>query len=384
MLFKNGRILPICAPEIASGWLQVEDGKILALGAMDSCPDYEGECIDLAGKTLMPGMIDAHCHIGLLNSELGFPGVDVNEMTDPVTPQMNAVDGIYPSDRCFAEALASGVTTVVTGPGSGNVIGGQMAAIKTCGHRVEEMILRAPLAMKMAFGENPKRVYNGKNRTPMTRMATASILRETLTKAREYMGQKDRADAGNGEAPKFDAKYEALLPLLRGEMKAHIHAHRADDILTAIRIMNEFRLSYMIVHGTEGHLIAEDILAEGVGVASGPFFGERSKPELTNLTPASPGRMSGAGVPVAIITDHPVIPLERLPICAGLAVREGMDYEKALRAITLTPAELCEIDDRVGSLAPGKDADLLVFAGDPLSIYEKPEMVFVNGEKKLG
>lgn len=380
MLLCNAEIHTMTGPAVPSGSVRIRAGKIEAVGA-GNFPPLPGErVVDLRGAGLYPGFVDAHTHLGMWEDALTFEGDDGNEETDPVAPQLRAVDAVNPMDRCFSEALAAGVTTVVTGPGSADPIGGQLAAIKTYGKRIDDMIVKAPLAVKMALGENPKTVYHGKNEAPSTRMATASLIRAELFKAKRYLQDLARAKTDEeADPPDFDMKCEALLPALRGEIEVHFHAHRADDIFTAIRIAKEFRLNYVIVHGTEGHLIAGSLKKEGTRVLSGPLLCDRSKPELRNLTPASPGILAKNGVPTAIVTDHPVVPIQYLPLCAALAVREGMDHEAALRAITVNPARICGIDGRVGSIEAGKDADLAAFAGDPLRLEAKPLAVIAGG-----
>ena len=375
---------------IEDGFLLTQDGRIQNLGPMSQCPalsDFPAqEVYDLAGKSVYPGFIDAHCHMGLAEEGLNFEGDDLNEMTDPVTPHLRGIDAINPLNKSFSEAVDAAITTVITGPGSANAIGGQFCAIKTFGHNVDRMVLKAPVAMKFALGENPKTVYHGKNLAPNTRMATASLIREQLTKAQRYRQDKNKAleDEESFDPPEYDAKCEALLPLLERKIPAHFHAHRADDIFTALRIAAEFDLRFVIVHGTEGHLIADILAGEEVRVLAGPILCDRSKPELRNLTPANPGLLAGAGVQTAIITDHPVIPVQYLPLCAALAVREGMEEGDALRAITITPARICGLDRRVGSIAPGKDADLAVFDQHPLSFSAKPRLVFCGGKRVKG
>ena len=388
MLLYNATVYCMDRPAIARGFVRFDEvsGKITEVGEMPAQGLAE-EGIDLQGAGIYPGFIDAHTHLGLWEDGLNFEGDDGNEETDPITPHLRAIDAVNPRDRCFAEAREAGITTVLTTPGSANPIGGQIAAIKTAGGRIDGMIVKAPAAMKMALGENPKTVYNGKSQAPMTRMATAALIREQLFKAKAYAEALQRAEESeqedDGDAldkPEFDMKCEALLPVLRREIQVHFHAHRADDMFTAIRLAKEFHLDYVLVHGTEGHQIAQELREEGARVLSGPFLADRSKPELREQTPASPGILSAAGVPVAIVTDHPVIPVQYLPLCAGLAVREGMAEEAALRAITLSPAEICGIQDRVGSITPGKDADLVVFRGSPLALSAKPERVFIQGK----
>lgn len=381
MLIIHAHLHTMAGADIADGYLRTEGNQIAELGGMPVEPKPGEEVIDAQGAGLYPGFVDAHTHLGMWEDGLTFEGDDGNEETDPVTPQLRAIDAINPVDRCFQEALHAGVTTVVTGPGSANAIGGQMAAVKTYGSCIDHMIVKAPFAIKMALGENPKSVYHGKNQAPSTRMSTAALIREQLYKAKRYQGELERAEKDEDfDMPEFDMKCEALLPALRREIQVHFHAHRADDIFTAVRIAKEFQLDYVVVHGTEAHLIAGGLVETGTRVLSGPFLCDRSKPELRNQTPSTPGILSGAGVPTAIITDHPVIPIQYLPVCAGLAVREGMDYEEALRAITINPAKICGLDHRLGSLEVGKDADLVLFDQDPLTIAAKPKMVIAGGK----
>lgn len=369
----------MAGPVIADGWLRAEDGKIQALGPMPA-PECAGAVHDCGGLAMYPGFVDAHTHLGMWGDALGFEGADGNEETDPVTPQLRAIDGLNPMDRGFSEALAAGVTTVVTGPGSANPIGGQLAAVKTYGQCVDDMVVKAPLAIKMALGENPKSVYHGQERAPMTRMATAALIREELWKAKRYAEDLARSEEDeDADPPEFDMKAQALLPALRREIQVHIHAHRADDIFTAVRIAQEFHLDFVIVHCTEGHLVAPRLRQAGVRALCGPLLTDRSKPELRAQTPACPGALAAAGVPVAVITDHPETPAQYLPLCAGLAARCGLPREEALRAVTINPARICGIAGRVGSLEPGKDADFTLFAGDPLVNFETPALVVAGG-----
>lgn len=381
MLIIHAEIHTMAGREIHNGTIRVHRGVIQTVGRTALKPKPGEQVLDVAGAGVYPGFVDAHTHLGMWEDGLTFEGDDGNEETDPVAPQLRAVDAVNPMDRCFSEALQAGVTTVVTGPGSANPIGGQLAAVKTYGTRMDDMIVKAPVAIKMALGENPKSVYHGKNETPSTRMATAALIREELYKAKRYLEDTERAKTDKDfDAPEFDMKCASLVPALKGEVEVHFHAHRADDIFTAIRIAKEFRLNYVIVHGTEGHLIAKALKKEGARVLSGPFLCDRCKPELKNLTPRTPGILAKNGVLTAIITDHPVVPLQYLPVCAALAVREGMDPAEALKAITVNPAKICGIDDRVGTIESGKDADLVVFDSDPLSLTAKPRYVIAGGE----
>lgn len=379
MLIINGIIHPMDGPVIPCGFVNMEGGRITGVGPMDQAPEAE-DVLDAAGGHVLPGFIDAHCHIGLFGDGLGFEGDDCNEETDPATPHLRAIDGVNPFDRCFEEARAGGVTTVVTGPGSANPIAGQIAALKTAGRWVDDMIVAAPLAIKFALGENPKTVYNERHETPVTRMATAAVMREQLAKAQEYLKKKETAlHDEEEEAPDFDPKMEALIPLLKGQISAHFHAHRADDIATAVRIAREFDLRYVIVHGTEGHRVADILAREKAAVITGPIIGDRSKPELAHQTVANAARLAEAGVPVAICTDHPENPIQYLPLAAALTVRAGLPEETALAAITRTAAQLCGLDRRIGTLTPGKDADVVVWDGHPFDVSARVRATLIDG-----
>ena len=381
MVITHVKIEPITQKTIENGFIQINKSKIINFGLMENCPKEE-QVIDLPGCTVYPGWIDGHSHLGVFGDGMGFEGDDGNEDTDPITPQLRALDAINPLDRGFSEALAAGITTVVTGPGSANPIGGQMCAIKTAGCCVDDMVVKAPAAMKFAFGENPKTVYHGRSQAPVTRMATAALIRESLKKARRYQQDVElAAEDDDVDEPEYDIKCEALLPVLKGELKVHIHAHRADDICTALRICKEFQLDYVLVHCTEGYLIGDLLAKDKASVVCGPIISHRYKPELSQATMANPGILAGKGIPVSICTDHPEIPIDFLTISAGLAVREGMDYHKALESLTIVPARQCGIEDRVGSIEVGKDADLVIYDQDPFTLAAKPKMVFINGEQ---
>lgn len=361
-----------------SGWVLLEDDKIAATG--EGRPPACAEVLDGEGGVLTPGLIDIHSHLGLYEDGLGFEGADGNEDTDPVTPQLRAIDGINPMDRGFQEARESGVTTVAVSPGSANPIGGQIALLKTAGRRVDDMVLKAPLAVKFALGENPKSVYHDKDEAPVTRMATAALIREQLYKAKEYFSRKARAeDDPDQDDPDYDSKLEALLPLLWGKAEVHFHAHRADDIFTALRIAKEFGLRAVIIHGTEAHLVADLLAEEHVPVVCGPYMTDRSKPELRHLTDEAPSLLCKAGIPTAVTVDHPEIPLRLLPMALMLAVRAGMDKTDALRAVTSVPAQIAGMENRIGSLREGMDADCVLWSGDPLDITTQVQAVFING-----
>lgn len=378
MIICNGKILPMEGEIIENGFISWENGKITGIGSMKNLP--EGEYIDVHGGWVLPGLVDAHTHLGLFEDSLGFEGEDGNEDTEPITPQLRVIDGINPMERSFAEARNAGVTCCVVSPGSCNPIAGQIAAIKTAGRRIDDMIIQAPCAMKFALGENPKSCYNDKDEAPVTRMATAALIRETLYKAQEYARQKKRAEEP-ADLPEYDAKLEALLPVLDGTCQAHFHAHRADDIFTALRIAREFSLKPVILHGTEAHLVADILAAEQVPICSGPSLTDRSKPELHHLTEQAPALLTAAGIPTAIITDHPETPLKHYMRCAVAAVQAGMQPMDALRAITIIPAQITGLDDRVGSLKIGKDADLFVTDGDPFDYRTKVTAVYIDGKQ---
>lgn len=382
MLIINGTVHTMEGLTIPGGYVEIRGNKIAGFGPMEECPkQWEGEVFDAQGGHIQPGFVDAHCHLGMFGDAVGVEGDDGNEATDPCTPHLRAVDAINPMDRCFQEAREAGVTTVLTGPGSANPISGQFAAIKTNGRWVDAMVLQAPAAMKLALGENPKLTYHERRETPTTRMATAAVIRENLAKAEEYREKLERAlEDEEEEKPEYDAKLEALLPVLRGELPVHIHAHRANDIVTGIRICKEFHLRYVIVHGTEGHLIPDLLAEEGAGVITGPCLGDRSKPELANQSLETPAILQRHGVKTAICTDHPETPIQYLPLCAAMAVRGGMDPESALACITIRAAELAGVAHRVGSLAPGKDADLTVTSSHPLNWLSRVRLVVMDGK----
>jgi imidazolonepropionase-like amidohydrolase len=376
ILIRNARVLTMEDDQVLQGGeILIQDGKIAAVGSALSAPG--ARVVDAKGMYALPGVVDAHCHIGMFEDGMGFEGDDGNEATDPLTPQLRALDAINPMDRCFSEALSAGVTCAATGPGSANVIGGQFLAMKTNGCDLEQMVIKEPLAMKAAFGENPKRVYSGKHQTPETRMATAAILRGALMDAREYLKKKQ---LGGDKAPEFDLKKEMLSKVLSGELLLKCHAHRADDILTAIRIAREFGLRISLEHCTEGYLIADALKRANVPCILGPLLSDRSKIELRNMSFKAPGILHKAGVRFALMTDHPVIPMQYLMVQAGICVREGLDEMEALRAITLNAAWAIGLDDRLGSLKAGKDADIALYDGHPLDTRTRVKQVYVNGE----
>ena len=367
---------------IEKGYIQLDDGKITALGS--GVPNMLPEdSIDAKGGLLLPGFIDAHTHLGILEDGLDFEGDDCNESNDPFTPQMRALDGINPFDRCFEEARMRGITAAASCPGSANACGGEICAVKTAGRRADDMVIES-CGIKFALGENPKRVYNDKGETPMTRMAIAALIREGLYKARRYAHDTDSyySDSEDRDPPEYDIKCEALLPLLDRKQKAFFHCHRADDICTALRIAKEFSLDPVIIHGTEGHLIADILAKEEVPVIFGPLLCDRCKPEMKALELKNAAVLAENGVLTAICTDHTVTPIQYLPLSASAAIKGGLDRESALRALTIAPAQILGIDERVGSLEPGKDADLQLYpAGcDPLDLLSEPLLVMIDGQ----
>ncbi len=379
-LIKNAHIYAMDGSEYENGCVLFDD-KIQYVGKNWAFPDAD-EVIDAKGLIVTPGLIDAHCHLGMFEDSLGFEGDDGNEDSDPVTPHLRAIDAINPFDRGFEEARAAGVTAVVTGPGSANPVGGQFAALKTAGICVDDMIIKAPAAMKFALGENPKTVYNEKNQAPVTRMGTMAIIRELLMKAKNYKEQLDLYLAGKEEndKPEFDVKLEAMLPVLAKEIPVKIHAHRADDICSAIRLKKEFDIDVTIEHCSDGDRIADILEREKLPVMLGPTLSDRSKPELSNLTFDTYRNLSDRGVDTAIITDHPEITIGNLPLCAVMAVKRGMDRMKALAGITITAARNCRIDNRVGSLEKGKDADICIWTKLPVDFDAECVRVFIDGK----
>ena len=379
MYVYNAKIFTMEDEIIDNGYIKIQDGKIVEIskGTPDEIADTD---INAMGKNVYPGFIDAHTHLGIIEDSLGFEGDDCNEETDPVTPHLRAIDGINPFDKCFEEAVDAGITCVLTSPGSANTICGSIFAIKTNGRRIDDMIIKN-VAMKFALGENPKTVYNDKSETPVTRMATVALIREALFKAKKYKDDLDRSITDEEyDAPEYDMKCEALLPLLNKQVSAHFHCHRADDIFTAIRICKEFDIECILVHATEGHKIADIITKEKIKAIVGPVICDRSKPEMKNLDTKNAGVLASEGVEIALCTDHPVIPVQYLFMSGAISIKNGLERQKALEAITISSAKICNIDDRVGSISIGKDADLCIFDGEPFDIMSSPLVVIINGE----
>lgn len=367
----GGKILTMAGRTIDIGTVLVDRGKIVGVEEGKFVPPGADE-VDVSGKIVMPGMIDAHTHLGIVEEIYREEGDDGNEITDPVTPHLRAIDAVNPMDLGFRDALAGGITTVVTGPGSANIIGGEMVAMKTCGTVVDEMIVRFPVGLKAALGENPKRSYGRDKKTPATRMASAAILREALTRGQDYLKK---------ESPDRDLKMEALGRVLKLEVPLRVHAHRADDIMTAVRIAGEFGVHLVIEHCTEGHLVAGQLAERGIPAVIGPVITNRAKVEMQGLTLETARVLAEAGVRFAIMTDHPVVPIQYLAASAALAVKGGLSVERALKAVTIDAAGVLGLEKRLGSIEPGKDADFVVLDRHPLDISSRVEQVYINGKK---
>lgn len=374
---KNGTLHTAVSKETFIADILIDGGKIVKIGKGLSADG--AEVIDATGLHVYPGFVEAHCHIGLDGYGIGYEGHDYNELNDPVTPQVQAIDGINPFDPCMKMAAKAGVTCFATGPGSSNSIGGTFAAIKPVGTRVDNMIVKFPIAMKCAFGENPKRCYQKQGIS--SRMTNAAKIREALNKAKVYKAKIEAAGDDASKLPAYDQKSEALIPVLNHEIPLKAHAHQANDIFTAIRIAKEFGVGLTLEHVTEGHMIVDELAKENLPLAVGPTFGHASKFELQNKTWETPGILAKAGCHVSIITDAPVTPLHYLPLCAGLAIKAGMDEYEALRAVTINPAEHIGIADRVGSLEEGKDADVVIVDGCPFDVTGVVKHVLINGEE---
>lgn len=362
LLIKNAHIKPIVGEELEKGCILLgDDGKIAAIGVELTAP-VSAQIIDAGGRLVTPGFVEAHCHMGLHGQGLRWEGADYNESSDPITPHMRAIDGFDTFDGMLQDALRGGITTVCAGPGSANIVGGTFLVTKLVGKRIDKMVLKPNAAMKCAFGENPKSAFGQNKKAPKTRMATAAMLRELLFKAQAYQQEKD-----SGKEPKFDIKLEAMLPVMRKDIPLKAHAHRADDILTSIRIAKEFDLKLTLDHCTEGARIADELAEENYPALVGPILMGKSKPEVKNKTAETAGVLHKAGVKVCIITDAPVTAIENLPVCAGLAAQAGLPMEEAWKAITINPAQVLEVSERVGSLEVGKDADVVIWTADPLT-----------------
>ncbi|MCC8247963.1 amidohydrolase [Saccharothrix luteola] len=373
----GGYVVPVAGEPIDGGTVLVQDGKIVAVGADVEVPDGV-PVVDAAGGWVLPGFVEAHGHLGVHEEGEGWAGQDTNEMTDPNGARLRALDAINAADQGFADALAGGVTTAVVKPGSGNVIGGQTVAVKCWGRTADEMLVRNPVSVKSALGENPKRVYGEQKKLPSTRQGVAAVIRDAFTKAQDYVAKRDSAEDGAFER---NTTSEVLARVLSGELPWCQHCHRADDIATALRLAEEFGYRLIVNHGTEGHLIADVLAERGIPVIIGPLFTSRSKVEVRNRSLRNPGILARAGVQIAITTDHPVVPIHFLVHQVTLAVKEGLDPRVGLESITVNPARIMGLDDRVGSLRPGLDGDVVIWSGDPLDVMSRALKVYVEGRE---
>ncbi|GGP10118.1 amidohydrolase [Nonomuraea glycinis] len=377
LAITHGYVVPVDGDPIDDGTVLIRDGKIVEVGRDVEVPP-DCTVVDAEGGWVLPGFVEAHGHLGVYEEAEGWAGRDTNETTDPNGARLRALDAINPAELGFADALSGGVTTAVIKPGSANPIGGQTVAIKTWGRTVDEMLIREPVSVKSALGENPKRVYGDQKKLPSTRQGVAAVIREAFMKAQDY---RARRAAAREEGKPFDrdATLEVLVRVLDGELPWCQHTHRADDIATALRLADEFGYRLVINHGTEGHLLADLLAERGIPVIIGPLFTSRSKVELRQRSLRNPGILARAGVELAITTDHPVVPIHFLVHQATLAVKEGLDAAEALRSITVNPARIMGIDDRVGALRPGLDGDVVIWSGDPLDVMSRALRVFVSG-----
>ena len=364
---------------IEKGAIHIQDGILAEVGQIALKPMPDEEIIDAQGGWILPGFVEAHCHIGIQEEKKGMEGNDCNETVNPVTPWLRAIDAINPMDAAFKDAVRAGVTCVQVGPGSSNVVGGQFLVMKTFGRRIDDMVVKSPSAMKIAFGENPKVNYSGQNQSPATRMAIAGLLRRELYAAKAYCEQRKSA-LEQGDSFEKDFNMECWVPVFNGKIPLKAHVHRVDDIFTAIRIAKEFGLSMTLDHCSEGHLVAEELAEEGYAAIVGPDFASRSKIEVQNVAFKTAGILHRAGVQVAITTDHPVSLIQSLPLCAGLAVKAGLPFMEGLRAITIEAARIAGVADRVGSLEAGKDADICIFNANPMEIMSKTLYTIIGGK----
>lgn len=376
MYLYNAKINTFAGKVITLGYVSVDDGKITEVSEGTPANITEDD-YDCCGNTIFPGFIDAHTHMGLFESGIGVEGDDCNEDSDPVTPNLRTIDAVNTDDRSFEMARKAGITTVVTGSGSANPIGSDIIAIKTCGRYADEAFVRT-VGIKFALGENPKSTFSDKDSAPVTRMATAAIIRETLFKAKRYISDKEKALANDEDLPEYEAKYEALEPLLKGEIKAFFHCHKKNDIMTAVRIAEEFRLDYVLVHCTEGYLVADVLAEKKAPVCIGPVISDFGKPELSGFTTENAGILRDAGVKVSICTDHPEVPIQYLALSAAIAGKQGLEHN--MESVTVNAAQICGIEDRVGSIEVGKDADLSVFSESPDGVGVLPVAVMIDGK----
>ncbi len=380
LAITNARLYPITQAPIEKGILLIQDGKVVGIGANLEIP-VGAQVFDVQGAVVMPGFVDAHTHVGLWGEAEGPSSYDGNEGSAAITPQVRGIDAINPAHHSFADARQAGITTLQTGPGSGNPIGGELLVVKTAGRIADKMVVRAPSGLKAALGENPKRFHGqAQKRMPSTRMGTAALIRENLIKAREYVRKQEAAKDHPEKMPESNLALESIAKVLRGEIPMRIHAHRADDIVTAVRIAKEFNIRISIEHCTEGHLITDFLSAHDFPACVGPTLSHRSKVETANLTFETVGTLQKAGVKVAIISDHPFVPIPFYNILGALAVRHGASEEETLRSMTITPAEILGVADRVGSLEVGKDADFVIWSGHPFKTRSRVLATYIEGQ----
>lgn len=381
MYIIGGTIKTMAGRDIREGCIRIENGRIAEIGRRDEVafhPASDERVIEIRDGIVMPGIIEAHCHMGISEEKKGMEGDDCNETVNPVTPYLRAIDAVNTMDAAFDDAVRAGITSAMIGPGSSNVVGGQFAFLKTRGRRVDDLVVKAPAAMKVAFGENPKVNYSGQGKSPSTRMAIAAMLREELTKAFSYLDEKTKAQNA-GKDFQEDFAMECWLPVLRREIPLKAHVHRVDDIFTAVRIAKEFHLKMTLDHCSEGHLIAQELAKEGFPAIVGPDLASRNKIEVQNMAFKTVGVLNRAGVLTAVTTDHPVSLIQSLPLCAGLAVKAGLDMEEGYKAITIHPAMICGVANRVGSLEQGKDADIAIFDGNPMEVFTRTLYTIIDG-----
>ncbi len=382
MYILGGIIKTMAGEDIQDGYLHIVNGKIESVGRRDESAVHPASCervIRIQDGIIMPGIIEAHCHMGITEEKKGTEGDDCNETVNPVTPWLRAIDAVNTMDAAFGDAVRTGITAAMIGPGSSNVVGGQFALLKTSGRRVDDLIIKAPAAMKVAFGENPKVNYSGQGQSPSTRMAIAGMLRKELFRAKQYAADKENA-LRQGQYFQEDFTLECWLPVLRREIPLKAHVHRVDDIFTAIRIAREFDVKMTLDHCSEGHLIAKELAAEGFPAIVGPDFASRNKIEVQNVAFKTAGVLNRAGVMTAVTTDHPVSLIQSLPLCVGMAVKAGLPLEEGYRAMTLYAADICGAADRMGSLEVGKDANIAIFDGNPMEVFTRTLFTIIDGE----
>ncbi len=382
MYIVGGTIKTMAGQDIEDGCIHVVDGKIEQIGRRGEVPFHPAaheRVLEVKGGLILPGLIEAHCHMGITEEKKGMEGDDCNETVNPITPYLRAIDAINTMDAAFDDAVRAGITAAMIGPGSSNVVGGQFAVLKTKGRRVDDLVVKAPAAMKVAFGENPKVNYSGQGKSPSTRMAIAGMLRKELYRARQYARDKQEA-LEQGKAFQEDFTLECWLPVLNREIPLKAHVHRVDDIFTAIRIAREFDLRMTLDHCSEGHLIAQELAEEGFPAIVGPDLASRNKIEVQNMAFKTVGVMNRAGVMTAVTTDHPVSLIQSLPLCVGMAVKAGLPMEEGYRAMTIYAAKICGVEERMGSLEPGKDADIAIFDGNPMEIFTRTLYTVIDGQ----